>query len=148
MTHDLFRVPQKIGPENYKTYQIVAPRSTHTRPATCAEVECANWQRGFKVTCVTDTALGAGQAKYIVEHSGRRYKAMTRGSVIEFTFPAGTECFTQHRVSLEREPLFRIKGGDHRGNPRGTPVIQRNADDWVDDFATHQDAISRAIEKG
>jgi hypothetical protein len=138
-----------LGPEHYKTYQIVAPRSTHTRAATCAEVECGNYARGFKVMCETETSLGAAQAKYIVEQSGRRYSVVTRGTTVEFIFPAGQQCFAQHRVSLEREPLFRVKGGDARGNPlRIAPTQHTNADDWVDDFANHQIKIEEARKRG
>lgn len=144
-----FRVPQKVGPEHYKTYQIVAPRATHTRPATCAEVECANYTRGFKVACDTSTALGSAQAKYIAEISGRQYKATTHGTMVEFAFPAGQHCFARHRVSNEREPLFVVKGGDHRGNPRGIAATRHaNADEWVDDFANHQIKVAERFERG
>jgi len=33
-----------------KTYRIVRPAETHSRPATCAEVDCARRARGFTIT--------------------------------------------------------------------------------------------------
>lgn len=149
MAREVFRAPQKIGPENYKTYQLLAPANTHMRPATCSEVECSNYARGFKVVCDTSTNLGAAQAKYIVEKSGRRYSVVTRDTLIEFTFLAGQQCFAQHRLPNGREPLFIVRGGDHRGNPRGIPVSRHaSADDWVDDFANHQIKIEERFKKG
>lgn len=135
-------------PEDYKTYAIRAPKSTHTRKATCREVECVNFTRGFKVTCDTSTDLGLRQARYLVNHSGRHHTREKVGERLTFVFPAGTTCFTEHRVSLEREPLFIVRDGDHRGNPRGTPVITRAADEWVDDFANHQIKVAERVERG
>ncbi len=142
---------QPMGrPEDYKTYAIRAPRSTHTRAATCAEVDCINRERGFKVTCDISTDLGQRQAKYIRDHSGRSYTVDRSGpdSLMTFVFAAGQDCFAQHRKSLEREPLFVVRDGDFRGNPRGTPVITRNADDWVDDFANHQIKVEEQLKRG
>jgi hypothetical protein len=143
-----FRVEPAGKPQDYKTYQIMAPRSTHMRKATCAEVECVNWARGFRVTCDVSTGLGQGQARYITHHSGRKFDSDTADEMVTFTFPPGTECFASHEVPLEREPLFVVREGDYRGNPRGTRPITRNAADWVDDFANHQDKLADRINRG
>ena len=66
-----------------------------------------------------------------------------------FTFEPGQDCFAQHRVPLERDPLFLVRGGDWRGNPTGLqPYRHHRGEDWVDDFADHQDRIARQIERG
>jgi hypothetical protein len=142
-----FRIEPQAGPEAYKTYAIKAPRSTHTRAATCAEVQCANNLCGFKVVADTSTNLGAAQAKYIA-NGDRKYTCTTLGTVVTFIFRAGTKCFAEHRVTLEREPLFIVKGGDYRGNPRGIPATSRKADEWVDDFANHQIRLDETIKRG
>jgi hypothetical protein len=50
---------------------------------------------------------------------------------------------------LDRAPLYVVRDGDHRGNPRGTrDRLHQNPGNWVDDFATHQQAIADEIKKG
>lgn len=97
-----------------------------------------------------NTQLGASQLNYIRLHSGRAYTDMTsiESPLVELLFPAGQKCFAQHVVPLEREPIFYVKGGDWRGNPRQIPTTVRAANDWVDDFANHQDQLNTAHEKG
>jgi len=145
------------GPvQAYQTFSVSAPRATHFRPATCAEVDCAA-RRGGWVTRVNGLdPLGADQARYIVEQSGRRYTLTEHPETVEggvcrrwlsFAFPAGQRCFASHQVPLEREPLFVVRGGDWR---RALGVIRRhtNAEDWRDDFAAHQDMVRTHVERG
>lgn len=137
----------KLGPEAYKTYQIVAPVATHFRPATCQEMECAGYTRGWRTTVLPDSS----QAQYIRHSSGRKFTSeMNADGTVTFTFPPGQMCFraAEHRVSLEREPFYVVRGGDFRGNPRGIPSIRRKSTEWVDDFATHQQSIADRIERG
>lgn len=143
----LFRIDPKIGPEHYKTYQITAPKTTHFRKATCKEVECAGYVNGWK-TIVPDRSP---QASYIRGASGRKFTETKQpDQLVEFLFPPGQMCFRadDHRISLEREPFFVVRGGDYRGNPRGIEPVVRKVEDWVDDFATHQQGIADAIQRG
>lgn len=148
MGRELFRVHPQLGPQGYKTYQISAPRLTHTRAATCAEVDCAGWAHGFRSTVDTSTALGVRQAAYIEAKSGRTYTRAQTGTLITYTFPAGQQCFTAHRVPLERAPVYLVRDGDYRGNPYGTRPVARRAEDWVDDFATHQQQLADRRQRG
>lgn len=138
-----------LGPESYRTYAIVAPLATHFRPATCEEVGCRGWANGW----VTRLPVGHELIDLITSgRTGRRYQETTAPGAAEreFAFPAGQSCFraSQHRVPLERDPLFVVKDGDRRGNPRGTRPALLRADQWVDEFATHQDALATARERG
>lgn len=146
------RISPQGPPELYKTYQVLRPISTHTRPATCAEVDCPNFLQGWRSTFDVSTDLGKRQARYVREHSGRRFEVEDVPApgqpLLVLVFPAGQQCFTAHRVALERTPIFRIKGGDWRGNPRGLPTVTRSPSDWMDDFATHQNELAEAIRKG
>lgn len=144
----MFRLDPKIGPENYKTYQIVAPIKTHYRDATCHEVDCRAFAAGFRSRIDTSTDLGVRQAKYIENSAGRKFTRTQAGPIVTYDFPAGQRCFTAHRVPLEREPLYVVREGDYRGNPRGIQPVTRRAVDWVDDFATHQQNIADRREKG
>jgi hypothetical protein len=143
-----FRIDPQAGPEHFKTYAIVAPLATHWRTATCREVECAGWKNGFRSAIDVSTDLGARQASYIENQSGRRFTRTHDGTVVTYDFPAGQACFRAHKVPLERTPIYVVRDGDYRGNPRGTEPARRTADEWVDDFANHQQRIADAYEKG
>lgn len=137
----------RLGAQHFKTYQIVAPVPTHFRKATCEEVQCGGWARGW----VTKVLPDSPQANYIRRSSGRRFtETKNEDGTVSFAFPAGQMCFqaANHRKSLEREPLYVVRGGDARGNPMGIPSIQRRASEWVSDFAEHQQQIADQIERG
>lgn len=145
----LFRpVPPKAGPEAYKTYELLQPRQTHTRKATCAEVDCPRRNVGWRTVLDVSTVAGARQAEWIRLRSGRKWTHTQTGTVVTFTFAAGQTCFAEHRVTLNREPLLRVAGGDWRGNPRGTPARVMKPADWVDDFASHQATLAEAHKRG
>jgi hypothetical protein len=146
-----------------KTYQVAAPRSTHTRPATCAEVDCGHWRHGWATRVDERTDLGMAQAAYIraecvsastpaspAGRARRRYvETRTPEGLTEFAFPGGQQCFAEdHRVPLERPELFIVRGGDWRGNPTGQHRQHKRPDDWVEDFAEHQQRIATQIQKG
>jgi hypothetical protein len=84
--------------------------------------------------------------------SGRRYREehIAEGQTY-LVFDAGQPCFraSQHRARVDRPPLYIVRDGDYRGNPRGTKArLHQNPANWVEDFATHQQAIADEIEKG
>jgi hypothetical protein len=138
-----------VGPASaYKTYAIAMPSPTHFRPATCAEVQCGphvyGWISRFDVADPED----AKRATYIRMKSGRRFTVTETGTLVEFLFPAGQECFAEHRVPNGRPELYVVRDGDHRGNPRGTAAVRHNADTWQDDFASHLDRIKTAHDQG
>lgn len=141
----------KLPVTAYKTYEIAAPRSTHFRAATCAEADCRYHVNGWQTAVDESTDLGKQQAYYIRNQSGRRYsedRNLTPGLTL-FTFEPGQTCFAadRHVVPLDRPALFLVRGGDWRGNPTGE-LVRRSADDWVDDFATHQDKLATELQKG
>jgi hypothetical protein len=147
-----------------KTYEMRMPRETHTRPATCVEVGCANRAGGWVTVADERTDAGRQVAAWVrrlgrpvgaalspvVAARVRRYvEERAADGTTHFTFPAGQECFTPHRVSLERPALYVVKDGDIRGNPRGTPERRHvRGADWVEDSALHQQAIAAEHQKG
>ena len=144
----LFRLPPQGPPGAYKTYQVLQPRSTHTRPATCQEVSCPNYAHGWRTIVDVSTELGRRQANYIRLHSGRSFTYTEAGTMVTFMFAMGQKCFAEHRVSLERNPIYRIKGGDWRGNPLGIRPVNLRGDSWVDDFGENQIKVKERVEKG
>jgi hypothetical protein len=147
----LFRIDPAGTPEQYKTYQIRAPRDTHYREATCAEVNCEAYLTGWSSLIDTATELGQWQAHYIRFESGRgftEHHAVYGGTLIEFAFEPGQKCFAEHKVRLEKPSIFLVRDGDFRGNPTRKQRIHTSAESWIDDFATHQARLADQVEKG
>jgi hypothetical protein len=146
---------EPIGPpEAYKTYSIVAPEETHFRPASCEEVECEMRAAGW-VTLVDETSdLGEQQAAYIrgyyndfgeYQAAGRVFTESRGPAGTLFEFPPGEECFRAHQIRLDREEFFIVRGGDWRGNPRRELRQHDTPENWVEDFAEHQDRIDKQV---
>ncbi|MFE2073725.1 hypothetical protein [Streptomyces misionensis] len=144
----VFRIEPQMGPEAYKTYAIVSPISTHMRRATCEEVGCEHYINGWRVRVENLTP----QMLHDARNSGRKY---TEQQIAEgetwLIYPAGQPCFkaAEHRAPIGRPPLYLVRDGDHRGNPRGTKArLHQRAADWVEDFAEHQQGLADEIRKG
>lgn len=139
--------------EAVRSYELHQPFETHFRPARCAEVDCPAWRDGFAMGFTVTDPERARAARVIRDRSGRTFTVEEirgesgRVERVVFTFPPGQECFTAHRVPLEREPIAIVRDGDFRGNPTGYRA-QLGLDDWVYDCATTQDKIKTALERG
>lgn len=133
-----------------QTFQILAPKSTHTRVISCEEAECRAYANGWRVTVDLGTELGQKQAFYIKNHSGRSYrKVSVSGTMVELEFAGGQPCFTEHRVRNDLPEVFRVKGGDYRGNPLKTPTrVHKRPEFWVEEFAENQDRLKTRFERG
>lgn len=146
------RITPQMPAANYTTFAISAPLATHHRQASCQEVECEAYANGWVTRIDTASDLGAKQANYIRLRAGRAFTAAPiapDASIVEFTFPPGQQCFRTHHVPLEREPLYTVRGGDWRGDPRGEGVRwHASGDDWVDQFANHQDRLAARLAQG
>jgi hypothetical protein len=146
------REPHRITPvldaDAMKTYAVVSPLATHWRPASCEEVACPNHTSGWRTVIDEATDLGAEQAAYIRTRSGRRFVEHRDAALTVFDFHPGQRCFAQHQQPLEREPIYLVRDGDWRGNPRGTPTRRHvSAQEWVEDFANHQDRLATRLER-
>jgi hypothetical protein len=68
--------------------------------------------------------------------------------MVEFVYKPGQRCFAEHTKRLDRQELFTVRGGDHRGNPKGTPTRTHTRPEfWVEEFAETQDKIIKALER-
>jgi hypothetical protein len=133
----------------YKTYEIDAPLPTHFRPATCAEVGCREYERGWVSPIDERTLQGQRWAYRIRKVERRKYTEFKDpGGLTVFTFDAGQRCFAEHRLPVGRPELFVVRGGDWRGNPRGEVRRHTRPEFWVEDFALHQQAIVDERNKG
>jgi hypothetical protein len=140
-----FRVEPNMPAQAYDTYGIVMPKTTHTRVATCEEVECAAHINGWLTKLDVGTEQGVQRAKYIIDHSGRHWTAEQAGGLVTFTFPAGQQCFAEHRVPLDRPPLYTVKRGDWR---TGAPAHPVSTEEWLNRFGDNQANLAKIHEKG
>jgi hypothetical protein len=137
-----------MGPESYKSYVLSQPLATHWRAATCEEVGCPDYAKGWQVRVegLPAELLAAAKA------SGRQYQEVpVKEGETWLVFPAGQPCFqaSRHRAPAGRPPLYLVRDGDHRGNPRGTKYRQHLRPAlWVEDFAEHQDKLADAQKRG
>lgn len=148
MPFELSRPAPLMSAAAYKTYEMRSPLPTHFRAATCAEVQCPHYLNGWRVRV---EGL-APEDVHAAKNSGRRWveQHIAEGETW-LLFEAGQNCFrvSQHRARIDRPPLYIVRDGDFRGNPRGTKArLHQRAADWVEDFAGHQQAIADEIEKG
>ncbi|MFD9618502.1 hypothetical protein ACFWB2_14700 [Streptomyces virginiae] len=140
---------RRMDVTSYKTYAISRPKATHWRAASCEEVGCRLLERGFKTAVDESTQLGQRQAHYIRRESGRKYtEARREDGLTEFVFASGQPCFKEHKLPLDRQELFYVRGGDARGNPSGQVRRHSRPEDWVEDMAINQDRLRSAIERG
>lgn len=142
------RITPVLPTTAFKTYQVVAPPSTHWRPATCAEVDCGGFLHGWRSLIDERTALGQQQAHYIRRESRRKHtEHRDEAGLTVFDFEAGQRCFAPHKVRLDRPEVYLVRGGDWRGNPAGQVRRHANAADWTEDFALHQERLADQIER-
>lgn len=145
-----------LPPHLRKTYRIASPLTTHWRTVTCAEYECLPYLNGWTSRIDERTDLGQAQARYIRFNSGRSFKEeRDEAGMTLFHFEPGQQPFddaerthSTHKLPIGKPELFIVRGGDHRGNPRQEFRRHARPEDWVDDFANHQQKIADAIQKG
>lgn len=143
-----------LPPQAKKTYSIRAPVATHWRSATCEEVECElytdGWRLRKELLSETDTA-------YIIS-TGRQYMELdVADGETWLVFEPGTPCLLQwatgqsfterhHKVQV-RPGIYLLTPGDWR-MWCGQPYRFDRADQWVDDFGTHQERLATVAKRG
>lgn len=147
MSRNMNRIQPLGKVQDYRTYQITSPLSTHWRPAPCQEIDCPQFLHGWRVRV---EGLPA-EMLHAARTSGRKYVEL-HVSMDEnwLVFEAGQPCFrsTEHRKLLDRQEIFIVRDGDWRGNPTGNVRKHTRPEDWREDFAEHQEKVARQIERG
>jgi hypothetical protein len=125
--------PNSVG--NWKTYSLAQPIATHTRRATCEEVDCEHYREGwtYDVRQLDDQLIRA------IRLSGKRYREQEHLGVTYWVFPPGQQCFKTHRVSNDREPFHFLTPHSRQLNRRTATLM--TPDNWLEDFALHQEKI-------
>ena len=139
----------KLGAHCYKSYSWRQPLETHFRRVSCADVQCADYRKGWVTLVDTATELGRRQFDYLTHDTSRSPQMEKSGtSLVSFTYPPGSQPFDstrhEHYKPIGYDPVMLVHGGDFRGNPRGEPARIMRPADWIDDFAAHQEMLARA----
>lgn len=144
-------IPGSMSVESYRTFAVRQGVDGLDRevPATCADVRCEAFERGWRTVLDLSTDLGQRQWKHIRDHSGRAYTDISARDGVTpplrvLWFEPGQRCFRQHTM---RPQLFVA----YRGRPGYTlSGIRRydRADQWADDFATHQQTLAEQQRRG
>ncbi len=121
----------------FKTYSLSQPIATHTRKATCEEVDCEHWREGwtYDVRQLDERLIRA------IRLSGKRFREQEHLGVTYWVFHPGQQCFREHRVSNDRE-AFHLITPNSRGLNRKTATLWK-PDEWLENFALHQDKIKQ-----
>lgn len=149
MNIPLGRVPDKGPAHLYTTFGIRTKESEHWRQATCEETNCGYYIKGFNVEVDESKPIGEKNAVLLRQDKTRSPKeSHNEYGMTVFSYPPGTNCMNKHQVRIPKPEIFIVKGGDHRGNPKGTPTrIHTKAEFWVEEFAEVQDKIKTQVEK-
>lgn len=144
-------------PAHMTNYVILAPPSTHFRPATCEEVQCRAFTIGWENHL--DEAVPALKelADWIRSgvHGNRFEEWRAPGSSIT-TFRFGphqnprkfSPKHREHKVKIERPEWFGVRNADTGWDLKLHAGAENGARDWVDDFATNQDLAARKRQRG
>lgn len=143
----LNRITPQGQVQDYRTFQILAPRSTHRRKATCAEVHCPHYELGWKVRV---EGLDA-QMLHTAKTSGRKY---TELHVAEnenwLLFESGQPCFraATHSLPLDKQEIFIARDGDYRGNPTGNMRKHTRPEFWIEEMQENNSKVRERLERG
>ena len=113
------------------------------RQARCEEADCPRYLNGFVTMIDERTNFGQAQARYIRKHSGREFtEAVMPDGLTHFTFKPGQQCWSQHKIPTDKDPLF-----SHRVPSTGESRVMRPAD-WKDHFNEGSYRLQRGIDRG
>lgn len=139
------RPTPKMKSQNYKTFALRQPEHTHTRVAQCSEVDCMAYRNGWSFRIEHMDA----EMRHVATHSGRHFREVSIADGETYMlFSPGQQCFEVHRVPLHREPFYFVGRGDFRTFTVRNARRHASGDDFVDDFASHQDALATMVERG
>lgn len=136
-------------PGAMQTYSLSRPRgSQFWRKATCEQIDCDAWRKGW----ITRLPYGSELVEYILAgQSRRKFAEITAIGAAErsFLFEPGQACFqaSEHRMPIEREPLYVVRGGTVQV-ATGRPRQFTRGVDWMDSMHEATDRVVQAKERG
>lgn len=137
----------KLNPSAYTTFQAFRTADS-LEVKECQAAECEGYRNGWITKVDEHTDLGKQQADHIRRNSGRDFTTMDENGFTVFMFTPGQRCFRGTHTVLNDRPAVHIqRGGDYRAN-LGLTRRFKDAGEFVDAFATHQDQIATTIKRG
>lgn len=141
----LNRVEPKLPASAMRSHLILAPEQTHFRAATCEEIQCPQFLKGYGVPLKDIDAEDLGLLRSFIEtYKLKASRVEIKDGEWHLWFEAGQRCLraSTHRMRIEKPEIFVVRDGDHRGNPLGTdPIIFSGADAWADSLQTNLDKL-------
>lgn len=97
-------------------FRVAMPAATHRAKASCEDVDCPNYLRGWTTIVDTGVAMGEAQARYLRLNPRKLDFSVVKKSEYElaFIYPPGQECFSDHTVLNGREPYYLHETSDGR----------------------------------
>jgi hypothetical protein len=142
----LNRIAPAAPPHLFRTFSVRQPLATHWRRATCEEVECEAFHRGWVTTVPPESQEYVDLARACRgEVDGFRRGAapgspeVTAEGFLRFTFPAGQLCLraSAHKIHNDEMPIFQHRGGDWRASS-GRVVTHSTPESWRDELGENQ----------
>lgn len=130
-----------LTPREMQTYGI--DRKKNRRRATCAEVDCEAWMKGWSTVVEVADPLRSQKLAYW-RHQWRQATETVLPDGIRFTIPPGVGCPQTHYTHDDRPALFVVRRGDRRRYLE-TLRTHTRPEHWVEDFAEHQDRIATVL---
>lgn len=143
-------------PAHLKNYVILAPPSTHFRPATCEEARCRAFTLGWETHLDEAVPALKDQADWIRRRThGNQFEEWRApgSSITVFRFPPfqphpfGLE-HRKHLVKIGRPEYFGVRDVSTGFELKLHQGAENGARDWVDDFATNQAKVARRVQEG
>lgn len=79
----------------------------------CKDFGCGAYERGWEIKIdlspfqnVEDMHLNQVRYNWIRDHSGLQFTERLIGCKVIFSFEAEQECFSEHKIAVERDPMF------------------------------------------
>jgi len=120
-------------------YQTTWTQDAHFRTATCKEVECTHYTKGW----ITKAPIGSPEDDYIKNDKSRKWIAVKADeATIHYFFEAGQKCFRPHRVKVERAPFYTM----NQPGRETARLIRANMD--FDEWTTRHNEQSYRAKKG
>lgn len=99
-----------VQPAPLQHFRISLPLATHWGPATCEDVDCEHYLKGW----ITIVPSVGPQADYIRKSSKRKFKEeKTPEGMSKFIFSSGQKCFREHKFPNGRPHIWSHHKGQH-----------------------------------
>lgn len=144
MERPLNRPAPGLPVEAMRTHHILAPLSSHWRKATCEEIDCPEFRKGYGIPLksLDDEDLGLIR-RFVETYRIRCSRVEVENGEWHLWVEAGQRCLraSTHRLRLDREEHFLTRNGDWRGSDGADPLVFSGADAWADHLQTCLDNI-------